>query len=947
MAVYNLLEATCCDYEDYLVGKDENSVEESAHFLNKIKMELDKEPKEHESELVDSWWYFYHFSPLRRSAITWYPFDKESRLLEMGAECGALTGFFCEKCKDIVSIERNSNKAEILYKRYENYNNLNVICCDYQNIFSLYKPQQKFDYVFINRVFQYFDVVDINVLSDFIRNVKDNFLKRGGKIILLADNRYGIRNFCGARDVITGKPYDGINKYPDKKSIFTFSRQEIVQSLLQAGVSNYKFYYPVPDYRVAQVIYSDEYMNKSDLRNRVIFYEPNPETLLALEGNLYEDILDNKALPFLANSFFIECGIDINLCNIDFACCSEDRGKKCGMVTTIHEYKEVIKRPLYQDGYKVLKASLDNLNELSARGIKVVPNRDLGDAISMPFIKAELLTSYLVKVVKTDILHFWQMLDVWYQDILLSSDEVLNMCDARFENIPSAQRGIILKKAYIDMVPLNCFVEDNKLRYFDQEFTLDNVPAKFIIFRGIKYLYQTHKGIQKYVKLEDVKERFALSDCWNELQVAEDNFIHEIRNIKEYGAFYNWTKYNRKEIYQRSHLLDYSGESVLEYTILPSVKVQQRVQLKALEYLDWICTAHNISYFAFYGSLLGAVRHQGFIPWDDDMDIVMMREDYDRFVQLADTIIKEPYFLQTFENDSEAFYGGYAKLRDSSTTGMEPRDWKHSSNQGIWIDIFPLDLCSEVEKDNRKIRGEIEKYQKIIFSLVYDKPIAGFKDSEEEWLERRKTAQRQSYDYWIEQFANALNICKMLDSQYVTVQARYYDRILPKVFWREDFRESIRMKFEGMDIPVPIGYQRCLEIMNGERFMLYPKPQYRKPHHKGLFSDKIPYKTYLSRFEIDFRYSSAILLGEREVINYFIKKYLKKFKLIGILSELVDCVEAITTNIQVSIGCLNEMPEVQLIICAKRFRQYEERLEMLGIRDYKIYITNPQFLVNM
>ena len=111
------------------------------------------------------------------------------------------------------------------------------------------------------------------------------------------------------------------------------------------------------------------------------------------------------------------------------------------------------------------------------------------------------------------------------------------------------------------------------------------------------------------------------------------------------------------------------------------------VELELLQKFDEVCRKYNLTYYAYYGTLLGAVRHQGFIPWDDDIDVVMFREDYEKLQAVAPEEFREPYFFQNSYTDQMLWF--FSKLRDSRTTAIEfPARNLH---QGIFIDIFPLD----------------------------------------------------------------------------------------------------------------------------------------------------------------------------------------------------------------------------------------------------------------
>lgn len=127
----------------------------------------------------------------------------------------------------------------------------------------------------------------------------------------------------------------------------------------------------------------------------------------------------------------------------------------------------------------------------------------------------------------------------------------------------------------------------------------------------------------------------------------------------------------------------------------PVLPAAWAVELDLLIELDRICRKHKIPYFLDAGTLLGAVRHGGFIPWDDDVDVAMKREDYDHFCRIAPSEFSHPYFFQDHHTDLE--YPSYhAKIRNSETTAIPYTEikrgrCKHWYNQGIYIDVFPLD----------------------------------------------------------------------------------------------------------------------------------------------------------------------------------------------------------------------------------------------------------------
>ena len=116
----------------------------------------------------------------------------------------------------------------------------------------------------------------------------------------------------------------------------------------------------------------------------------------------------------------------------------------------------------------------------------------------------------------------------------------------------------------------------------------------------------------------------------------------------------------------------------------------QEEGLKILSEFHRICEAHNLLYILDYGTLLGAVRHKGFIPWDDDIDVSMPRKDYEKFLEVCEYSLKESFLLQTNKTDPNYFYP-YAKLRISDDRLKENLVSHFDMIHGPWIDIFPFD----------------------------------------------------------------------------------------------------------------------------------------------------------------------------------------------------------------------------------------------------------------
>ena len=134
----------------------------------------------------------------------------------------------------------------------------------------------------------------------------------------------------------------------------------------------------------------------------------------------------------------------------------------------------------------------------------------------------------------------------------------------------------------------------------------------------------------------------------------------------------------------------------------------KRIQLEELGILDEIvriCNKHNLTYFLIGGTLLGAVRHGGFIPWDDDLDIAMPRHDYNAFIRLCKSELNQAYLLQD-QHSEENYWAPFIKIRKKHTIYQEDLPFS-VQEMGFWVDIFPLDNSRGrthlIEKTKRKI----------------------------------------------------------------------------------------------------------------------------------------------------------------------------------------------------------------------------------------------------
>ncbi len=249
------------------------------------------------------------------------------------------------------------------------------------------------------------------------------------------------------------------------------------------------------------------------------------------------------------------------------------------------------------------------------------------------------------------------------------------------------------------------------------------------------------------------------------------------------------------------------------------------VMLSMLDELDRICRKNQIKYMLFAGTLLGAVREEGFIPWDDDLDVLMLREDYERFLSVAERELDaEKFFLQ--KEFSAEWPMMFSKLRKNSTTCLEKYHPKRKPHEGVYIDIFPC--------DNAYNSGLMKKLQFAASKIVIAKAL-----------------DRRGYDTDSKKKKIFMGICRVIpqrpmlrlakaagkrDGEYVHDFFAASSSYRRSVFKREWFSELTEATFEGKRYPIPKHYDEILKTLYGD-YMTPPADSEKEQKQHAILID--------------------------------------------------------------------------------------------------------------
>lgn len=265
------------------------------------------------------------------------------------------------------------------------------------------------------------------------------------------------------------------------------------------------------------------------------------------------------------------------------------------------------------------------------------------------------------------------------------------------------------------------------------------------------------------------------------------------------------------------------------------------IELDMLMQIDRICKKHNINYFLGGGTLLGAVRHKGFIPWDDDIDINMFRDDYERFIKVAPMELEEPYFLQTPYTD-DGYYFSFAKLRNSNTTAISGVFAYEKFNQGICLDVFPYDnMCIESLEEQFELINQL-----VMDNSTYMRKSNPFLSTDD--LERVKNHSGRDPLSVYEQIQEIATKYNNTETDYVGNAVCTLFNWKKSYYEKDIFSEFIRVDFEGFKFPVPVGYEKYLEKHYGDWKKLPPVEKRGTWHSSSIIEPDIAYKQYFENY---------------------------------------------------------------------------------------------------
>lgn len=518
-----------------------------------------------------------HLSTICQNIINWYPFRENSSILEVGGNLGEITGVLCKKANKVVTLENQPDKATIISKRYENQDNLEIILGEWEDI----TLTEKFDYITLIGSLPYIAKANHMTSQEMIDELSKN-LKEDGILLIAVDNQFGIRYFVGNPENHLNKKFVGLLNYNNEEDkIETYTKQKLQKMLEQTGFSYQNFYYPLPDYRMPNVIFSDKEPPKYNSVDKYMPYPKEKSDILMNEIDLFREILknDDSLFSFFANAYLVEASKKENEQKYSYVSYNNLRKPEYRLMTKIGtEYVE--KEPVDDKAllhYEQIKKNIEILKQKQILTLDYVENGKIRSKyVQQQYLLSNVLTQKLEQGKDEE---FENIIQEYIQILRKDTYPMQNIQDTIFAEYDiSITKPEILKDLHFakdglwDMTFKNCFYLENEFYFFDQEWYSSNLPVEYILYRSLIYTI----SLRRYVNIEKLIKKYQLAqyrDIFEQLDMKMQEKIREDSIWQYYSQNHNFDIDSTKQELENEKIRGIAKEGAIQ-------NLQKELQLK-------------------------------------------------------------------------------------------------------------------------------------------------------------------------------------------------------------------------------------------------------------------------------------------------------------------------------------------------------------------------------
>jgi len=391
-------------------------------------------------EEKESWPFLYHLSPIRENIVEWLPMTKQTKVLEVGSGCGAITGALSRKAGTVDCVDLSRQRSLINAYRHEYCDNVTIHVGNFQDI----EPDLATDYdvICLIGVFEYGRAyIGGNNPYETFLNILKKHLAPEGQIVIAIENKFGLKYFAGCKEDHAGTLFEGIENYPNEGTARTFTERGLLEIADKCGFAKDKchMYYPYPDYKFMHTLFSAERLpEKGELKDNIRNFDRD-RLLLFDEKLAFENILEEKEFSLFSNSYMLVLG---NKPDVVYARYSNDRELSSCIVTKISADNRVEKRPLNDSASEHVLRMVENYKLLSERyegsKLSICPCEvtEDGKGVSFPIIPGKRLEELLdEKVFKADTEGFKALFTEYVERIGHNENMSVADMDLIFSNI--------------------------------------------------------------------------------------------------------------------------------------------------------------------------------------------------------------------------------------------------------------------------------------------------------------------------------------------------------------------------------------------------------------------------------------------------------------------------------------------------------------------------------